>query len=333
MSVRVIRPGLLTTVQDLGRFGHQQYGVSVGGAMDSISLRIANLLVGNASGSAALEITLAGPVLSFDHDALIAICGADLSPRVDGTPIASWRPVWVRQQSRLEFGPPVRGCRAYLAIAGGFDVPSVLNSQSTYLRANLGGFQGRALQAGDLLKTGPISDWGQAMIAELSALAGNQGRSEAKWFAGADLCELDLTPPVRVLCGGQFDWFTRASQQAFFREVFTVTNQSDRMGYRLKGPPLELVHPRELISEGVTMGSIQVPAGGQSIVLMADRPTTGGYPKIAQVATVDLARLAQARPQDKIRFTPISVDEAQQALRTQDATMQRLTSGLVLMVR
>lgn len=331
MSLRVIQPGLLTTVQDRGRFGLQQYGVIVSGAMDELSFRISNLLVGNRADSPALEITLTGPALHFERDALIAIAGADLSPRVDGKPIARWKPVWVRRQSRLEFGAPVRGCRAYLAVAGGFDVPLVLQSHSTYLRAELGGFNGRALMAGDDLQFLPASVWADRMIDRLKAKAGEETAVEANWSAGVDLVDTSLTRPIRVIAGGQFDWFTPASQKAFFHEAFTVSNQSDRMGYRLTGPTLQLIEPRDLISEAVTMGSIQVPAQGSPIVLMADRPTTGGYPKIAQVATVDLPRLAQARPLDKIRFQEITVNEAQQLYRHQEATLRKLQCGIRLM--
>ena len=331
MSVRVLQPGLLTTIQDTGRFGLQQFGVIVSGAMDSLSLRISNLLVGNPPEDPVLEITLIGPALQFEKETLIAIAGADLSPTVDGRRIKAWRPVWIKQQSRLEFGAPVRGCRAYLAVAGGFDVPLVLQSYSTYLRAGLGGFQGRSLQMGDQLNLRPASDRANRMVDRLSTDAGDEAVVEAKWSAGFNLCDTSLARPVRVITGGQFDWFTHASQQAFFQDEFTVTNQSDRMGYRLKGPSLQLVEPRELISEAVTMGSIQVPAQGDPIVLMADRPTTGGYPKIAQVVTADLPRLAQAKPLDRIRFEAISLDEAQQLYRTQQATLQMMQCGIALM--
>ena len=331
MSIRVIRPGLLTTIQDQGRAGLQQFGVIVSGAMDPLALRISNLLVGNEQHSAVLEITLSGPALLFEHEALIAIAGADLSAIIDGQAVPLWRPIWVRQGSRLEFGSPLRGSRAYLSVAGGIDVPLVMHSRSTYLRARLGGFDGRSLQAGDVLNLRAASPGVSQQIKRKSERGSELPFVAPDWFAGSDLAEYLDDPTIRVMSGGQYDWFNDESREAFVSEPFSITKQSDRMGYRLAGPTLRFIQPRELVSEAVTVGTIQVPPEGQPIILMADRPTTGGYAKIAQVATVDIPVLAQLKPGAKIRFLMISVDEAQELYRSREAMIRRLGCGIAQM--
>ena len=331
MSIRVVQPGLMTTIQDLGRIGMQQYGVVVGGAMDTFAIRVANLLVANEPNAAAIEVTLMGPTLAFEHDCLIAICGADLSPRINGHAIPSDRPIWVRHGSLIEFGAPVRGCRAYLAVAGGIDVPLIMNSRSTYLRAEIGGFQGRPLQTGDLLDLLPASQKATDRQRQMSERATQQSVVIGRWFVGSDSDRSLNNPTIRIVEGSQFDWFTRESREAFLSEEFSVTNHSDRMGYRLAGPPLRLMESRELISEAVTAGTVQVPPEGQPIILMADRPTTGGYPKIAQVASVDIPILAQMKPGSRMRFQIIPLEQAQGLYRSREAMIQRMRCGIDLM--
>jgi antagonist of KipI len=297
MSILVVRPGMLTTVQDLGRFGHQHEGVSVGGAMDGPALRLANALVGNPESDAALEVTLMGPTLEFQDDAVISITGADLSAMLDNRPIPKLRAVKVEAGSQLTFGERVNGCRAYIAFRGGIDVPMVLGSRSTYLRARMGGFNGRALAKGDVLAIG-----------DADAGAGNLVPPMLMPAAPRD----DVT--VRAMRGRHFDALSIASRAAVFSadaEPFRISAQSDRMGYRLDGPPLVLQHSMEIVSEPVAFGTVQLPARGSPIILMADRQTTGGYPRILQVASVDLPLLAQAAPGTRVRFSEISLDEAQ----------------------
>jgi antagonist of KipI len=331
MSITVLEPGLLTTIQDLGRSGYQQFGVVVGGAMDPFALRIANALVANQEDAAGLEITLRGPALRFEQDLLIAICGADLTPQIDGYPVKTWRPLAVRRGSVLRFGEPQRGCRAYLAIAGGIDVPPVMGSRSTYLRAQIGGLEGRALRAGDVLTLFPSSESAARRVQRwLDAVTPAPLFCPSWSVADNQPVANDSAIVVRVLRGAQFNWFDAASQQSFFAAEFEITPQSDRMGYRLAGPQLRLVSDREMISEAVTVGTVQVPPAGQPIVLMADRQTTGGYPKIADAATVDFSALAQARPGDKIRFQEISIEAAQQLIRTRQAHLGRLKQALLL---
>jgi antagonist of KipI len=331
MSITVLEPGLLTSLQDLGRFGYQQFGVVVSGAMDTFALRVANTLVANQEDAAGLEITLRGPVLHFEQDLLIAICGADLTPTVDGHVAKLGRPMAVRQGSVLRFGESRHGCRAYLAIAGGIDVPPVMGSRSTYLRAQFGGLEGRALRAGDVLKTHASPPSVARRVQRWLDAANPAPLYCPSWTAvETQVVSNDPVIVVRAIRGAQFDWFDTASQQSFFSTEFEVTPQSDRMGYRLAGPRLRLRSDREMISEAVTAGTIQVPSAGQPIVLMADRQTTGGYPKIADAATVDLSALAQARPGDKIRFQEISIEAAQQLIRTRQANLEMLKQALVL---
>lgn len=313
MSLQIINPGLLTTIQDLGRFGYQQQGVIVSGAMDSFALRAANALVGNGQGEAALEITLLGPSIRFEKEALIAICGGDLSPCIDGQPVPLWRPVLIREGELLEFGPCTQGARAYLAVAGGLDVPIVMQSRSTYLRAGLGGFEGRALKAGDTLGFNAVSENAAAFINNGKAALTSKPFTAAPWFIGSpSRPAYSKKPLIRFVPGREFSQFTEESRDSFVSRTFRVTPQSDRMGYRLDGPVLQLQSPLETISEAVSFGTVQVPPEGNPIVLMADRQTIGGYPKIAQVCSVDLPVLAQVKPGESFQFSEISLEKAEE---------------------
>ena len=312
MSVRVLKPGPLSSLQDMGRVGYQRFGVIVSGVMDEWSHRLANLLVGNPGDEATLEITLMGPSLAFDSAALIAIVGADLSPRIAEAPVPMGLPVLVRAGSQLDFGRRTFGCRAYLAVHGGFAVEPVMGSRSTYLRAGFGGFEGRALRKGDLL---PVGDGDpRAVFPDLAR------RSGAGAEAFATLSDGTLAPivhaasearPLRAIAGQQWEAFTDEAHARLLDAEFRVNANSDRMGYRLEGPALTLREPLEMISEGVAFGTVQVPPDGNPIVLMADRQTAGGYPKIASVASVDLPLLAQTVPQQGVRFERISLEDAQ----------------------
>jgi antagonist of KipI len=311
MSVEILHGGLLTTLQDLGRFGSQKYGVIVSGAMDSVSLRLANLLVGNDQEEGALEVTMYGTKLLFEQDQLVSITGGDLQPTIDGQKAPMWRPVLIRGGSILQFKSAVSGCRAYVAFAGGIDVPLVLGSKSTYLRAGIGGLSGRALQKGDRLTCGKAaSNISRAFIRQLE-----QTNQPIAWFL--DYTQLHLfeeNVAIRVMHGSEFSRFSSESRHALFSHHYKITTQSDRMGYRLEGEPLHLSAKFDLLSEGVTYGTIQVPPSGQPIILMADRQTTGGYPKIGQVISADLPRLAQMQPNTEISFSEISLEQAETAL-------------------
>ena len=333
MSLHVLRPGLLTTVQDLGRFGYQHAGIVVSGAMDATALRVANLLVGNPEHAAGLEITLLGPRLRFEADHLLALTGAHLSPTLNGQPVPLNRPVAVRAGAELAFGAAVAGCRAYLAVAGGVAVAPVLGSRSTYLRAGLGGLHGRALATGDALLTVEPAAVSAQLMHRLQQTRRQQqlaaGWAAARWTPGPALCPTPQPNPViRALPGPEYEQFSAASQRAFWQQPFTVTTAADRMGYRLQGPPLERLTTAELLSSAVAFGTVQVPAGGQPIVLMADHQTTGGYPRIAQVITTDWSALAQVRPGGVLRFAEVTLAEAQALYLAQEQALQGLRQGI-----
>lgn len=298
-TIEVLKPGAYTTVQDLGRTGHQHLGVPVSGAMDEVAHRLANALVGNPAGAATLEATLMGPALRFGADAVIACCGADLSASVDGTavPLATAFPV--QAGAILQFGRKVAGLRGYLAVRGGFAVPGIMGSSSTYARAGFGGFGGRALRKGDVLHFSPcapgLADRSQAVrTAEAALLAATDGQG-----------------PIRVVAGPEWEQFTAAARQLWLGEPWRIGPQSDRMGYRFEGAALERSTPSNILSEPVTFGTVQVPPDGLPIVLMAERQTTGGYPRIANVIAADLFRLAQCAPGDHVRFALVDMDAAQ----------------------
>ena len=303
MSVVVLKPGMLSTFQDLGRFGQQHLGVSVTGAMDQRAHRLANMLVGNDPALATLEITLTGPTLRFTKPCCLALCGADLSATLNGQPLVLNRPIVVRAKDELSFGVRQHGTRAYLAVHGGFALEPVLGSTSTYLRSAMGGWHGRALRRDDeipLLR--PLKNKGLEDLAmDLWSL---------KIYLPAALSEPRQTF-VRLIKGQQWDEFTPESCIALLTEPYRISPDSERMGYRLQGASLLMTTPRQMISEGTTFGTIQVPASGQPIILMADRQTTGGYPKMAYVASVDLPRLAQMGPGDIVSFKAISLEQAQ----------------------
>ncbi len=303
MSFEVIKPGLMSTFQDLGRLNHQSLGIPVAGALDSNAHRISNLLVGNPVDLATLEITLMGPTLKVATACCVAISGADLSPAVNGFAVTMNRPLVLRTGDVLSFGERKSGARAYLAVHGGFCLNSMFGSTSTYLRSEIGGFQGRALKTRDVIEINrPFN--GQDL--ELLALK----LWDIKVYLRSSLVRLNRSK-IRIIKSAQWSDFTPESKANMLTETFKVTPVSDRMGYRLQGPDLKLAQPRQMISESVVFGTIQVPVGGQAIILMADRQTTGGYPKIAYVASVDHPLLAQMMPGDTFAFSLIDIAQAQ----------------------
>ena len=328
MSLLILRPGLLTSVQDLGRHGYQQDGIPVSGAMDATALRVANLLVGNAEGTAGLEITLRGPTIRFVADHLIALTGADLSPTLNGQPVGYYRPVEVAVGAELAFGTPRAGSRAYLAASGGLGIAPVLGSGATALRLGFGGWHGRALQAGDSLPCPGPTAAGQALRQALHRAPGTAW-AQASWTPGPALgSAAQLQPIIRALRGPEYAQFASDSQRDFWQQPFTITPEADRMGYRLRGPELVRHTEGELLSSAVTFGTVQVPASGQPIVLMADHQTTGGYPRIAQVITADFSVLAQARPGQALRFQEVSLVEAQALYLAQQRQLLALRRGI-----
>jgi KipI family sensor histidine kinase inhibitor len=296
--LEVIKPGLFTTVQDLGRWGYQASGVSVAGAMDPLALRLANALVGNAAGQAGLEITLTGPTLRVRKACVLALAGAPMELRLNGRPAAWGLALELKPADELEIGRAARGARAYLGLAGGIEVPLALGSRSTYTRAGFGGLAGRALKAGDVLAAGPA--------------AGLPPRSSAAELPLPTANEVTL----RTVLGPQDDHFSPESIERLLREPFRITTDADRMGCRLASQqPLTHRGPAEIPSDGVALGSVQVPPQGQPIVMLADRASVGGYPKIATVVSADVRLLAQCRPGMRVRFQQVSPEEGRQALR------------------
>jgi antagonist of KipI len=327
VTFTILGAGLQTTVQDLGRPLHQRAAIPAGGAMDRLACRAANLLVGNPDDAALLETTLIGPSISFDEQTFISLAGGDLAATLDGAAIPNWHAVLAPARSVLRFAQPRVGCRAYIAFAGGIDVAAVFGSRSTYLRGGFGGLAGRALRADDRLATLPPSRTSRAMMAALIAADARV----ARWSLGATLRpHYSDRATVRAIEGAHISLLSPESRARLVEQPFRVSASSDRMGYRLEGTPLELSAPTDLMSEGVAFGTVQLPPGGAPIVLMSDRQTTGGYPRIAEVASVDLPLIAQLKPGDQVRFCFISLGEAQQLYLAQEAELAQARVGLAL---
>ena len=305
--VTVLRSGLFTTVQDLGRWGYQAEGVPVSGAMDLVAHRTANALVGNRPSAATLEVTLVGPEVRIEHAVTMAITGADLSATVDGVPVPMNHPARFTAGSVLRFGERRSGVRACIAFEGGVEAPLLLGSRSTHVRSALGGIGGRPLAASEQLTLGPAREDASLRLRQAPLLT-----------AGPEAGR------VRVLPGPQDDWFPPGAMEVLQHTRFTVASQSDRMGYRLLGGRLPRHEGEEMISDATFPGAIQVPASGEPILLMADRQTTGGYPQIATVITADLPRVAQLGPGDSIEFRVCTRAEALQALIEQESRLRAL---------
>jgi antagonist of KipI len=333
MALKMLRAGILTTVQDLGRWGYQRFGVPVGGVMDEVSHRLANWLVGNDETHASVEMTLVGPGFTVTRDTLLAVCGGDFEPRVNAVAMPRARPVLVRAGSVLEFGPCRTGCRGYLALAGGVLVPPVMGSRSTYLRGAFGGFHGRALRRGDLLDT-PALDAARFPGLHHRLVAGRARMAYPGWSAAE---RVDLLSPgpysIRFMPGRHWLRFGEAARERFCLSEYGIRPQSDRQGYRLSGPVLAPEQPIEMLSEGVAYGTIQVPPDGEPIVLMASRQTTGGYPRLGEVASVDLPLLAQLPPGSAVRFQPITLEEAQSLLLAREREMARTREAILMQAR
>lgn len=296
MQVTVLSPGLFTTIQDRGRFGYIASGIGPSGAMDADALEAANWLVGNRPDEAVLEATLLGPTLLFEKDCICALTGADMGARIGSKPVPRYQPFWVQAGQTLTLGAAVTGCRGYLALQGGIQLPQELGSRSTNLKCALGGYGGRALRRGDRL---PVPD-------ETHPNCIDRRRRPVTY---------DQQVEVRVIPGPQADAFPQSAFDTLTSALFTLSDQSDRMGLRLTGPVIETVSGSDIISDGIALGAIQITSAGQPIILMADRQTTGGYAKIGTVCTVDLPKLAQLRPGGTVRFSLITVEQAQRLLR------------------
>lgn len=316
-TLHIIQPGMLSTIQDRGRYGYQRFGMPTAGAMDTFALRAANALLGNDDNAACIEATVLGPRIKLLTDTRIAITGANVSPRLDGEPIPMWKAVAVREGSRLEFRGPSDGMRAYLAVSGGIDVPVTMGSRATYIKAAIGGMDGRPLRAGDVLRAfGDGSD--------LRASSDFPPEAAPKYGSSHEL---------RVVLGPQDAAFTQAGIDTFLSAAYTVSINSDRMGYRLEGAPIEHTDGPDVVSDGTPLGGIQIPGDGQPIILLADRGTTGGYAKIATVISADLSKVAQAMPGHTVTFKAVSVEDAQEVHRHQEALLNSIRGSAVAAAR
>lgn len=299
MSIKVITPGMLSTIQDGGRKGFAAMGFNASGVMDVRSYHIANALVGNFTDEAVIEMTYLGGSFKFLESNYIAITGADMSPKLDGVPVEMYTTVFVKQDETLTFSVAESGMRAYIAVRGGIDVPVIMGSRSTNLKCKLGGLDGRPLKAGDIVPCRDVYDEFHKHLIH----------SAPKEDFGSD----EIT--VRVLLGPQDDYFTDHGIKTFLNSTYTVTNESDRMGCKLSGEKIEYKNTVDIISDGIVFGSIQIPRTGNPIIMLADRQTTGGYAKIATVISVDLPLLAQARPGTKVYFELIDRQKAERLLK------------------
>ena len=308
----VIRPGAYTIIQDRGRFGYQQFGVPVCGVVDSFAYKVANALVGNFQGQAVLEATILGPTMKALSRGFIAVTGGNLSPVLNNTPIPMWESVPIHPDDMLQFKVIKSGCRAYIAVAGGIDVPLVMGSRSTYVAGRIGGIDGRPLSAGDRLKKGKGEGTGKAGLRAPSRLI--------------PIYSNDIE--LRVILGPQDDYFSDALK-TFFSSSFKVSAQSDRMGYRLEGN--QIMHrkgvEKSIISEPSVPGGIQIPPDGQPIILLVEQ-TVGGYIKIATVISPDIGKVGQAKPGDWIHFQQVEIEEAHRILKEEEEKIESIKTCL-----
>ena len=295
MGIQIINGGFLTTVQDMGRYGYQETGMSVSGVMDTRAASLANILVGNDAGEAVIEITMMGPTMKFTKDEIIAVTGGDLGAKIDGKPMERYRAVLIKAGQTLSFMGMYGGSRAYIAFAGGLDIPVVMGSRSTNLKSKVGGYEGRKLGAGDEIGFRAPAAWLPNMSERKYELP---NYSAKEWT-------------LRVAMGPQDDCFTEKGIDTFLNSTYTISNEYDRMGCRMEGDVIEHKNGGDIITDGISFGAVQVPSHGNPIVMMADHQTTGGYTKIANVISVDLPVLAQCMPGMKIHFEKVTVDEAQ----------------------
>jgi antagonist of KipI len=313
-TFEVLSPGIMSTVQDLGRFGCARYGVAASGALDGFAVRVGNLLVGNDENAAVVETTLMGLRITVLRDTVVAVTGGDLQARKGSEPLPMWQSHVVREGETIVFSGPASGLRSYLAVAGGIQVPAVMGSRSTNLSTGFGGFDGRPLHKGDILSAEPLKDAvrfaARAFIPEAVPVYASPWR-------------------LRVVWGPQDDHFPEEGRQTFVTAAFTVSPESDRTGIRLKGPVVTRKPGMEesIISEGILSGAIQVPGDGQPIIILGET-ASGGYRKIATVISADLPLLGQVTPGDEVAFRAVSMEEALQALREVESKLEKFKRTL-----
>lgn len=311
MELKVLKPGMLTTVQDLGRWGYQASGVPVAGAMDIPALRMGNAMLGNSDEAAALEVTLMGPELIVSDRGLVVFAGAELGFAINGFEVGSWRASVVREGDVISFKGVRSGCRGYLCASGGIDVPSVMGSRSTYVRASIGGFGGRPLRAGDRVKVGEPAP---LML-----------RTEGFCLPRELRPDCDLTRPLMIVKGLQAEAFTEEGLATLFGSEYTISSESDRMGCRFEGAKIEhREQGADIVSDAIPLGAVQIPGHGLPIAMLADRQTTGGYTKVGVLSPLSIQALVQRVPGTKVRFAVASLEEATEELRTIKQTVEEV---------
>ncbi|PYZ96858.1 allophanate hydrolase [Alteribacter lacisalsi] len=321
--IKVLKPGLQTTVQDNGRAGYYETGMPPSGALDQYSYAVANMLAGNKKGAAVLEITYMGPELSFEQDTVIAVTGAAIPPKINGESVSSWETLEVKKGDILSFDFVKQGARSYLAVAGGIDVPSVMNSRSTYTLCGIGGYEGRALEGDDWLSVGDLK--------ERNIKTGTRVKEQY-------IPDFPKNHEIRVITGLCNYRLTDESKQRFLNLEWTVTPEANRVGYRLKGERLEFVpreqpfgagsNPSNVVDLGYPIGSIQIPDGVEPIALLNDAVTGGGYATVATIISTDLNKIAQAKTNEKIKFTSVTMEEAMQARKDMKQKLEEVERTL-----
>ncbi len=312
MGIRVLKAGMLTTVQDLGRTGYQSQGFSVAGVMDVRSFKIANLLLDNPENEAVLEFTLIGPTLQFSSETIVAITGGDFTPTLNGEPVPMYQALYINRGDILKFGSARTGSRGYLSFSSYLDIPVVMGSRCTNLKSRIGGFKGRKLKDEDYINF-------------------RIKRRYLPFFLSRKLKPDDFSQEsavLRVVMGPQDDMFDRQGIETFLSREYTVTSDFDRMGCRLEGPFIAQKASMDMISDGIAYGSVQVPSHGKPIILLSDRQTTGGYPKIATVASVDIPKLVQRKTDHRIRFEAIRVQEAQKLYLEEERAYEKMRNEI-----
>jgi antagonist of KipI len=323
MSIRIIEQGISDTIQDKGRFGYSDSGINFNGVMDPVAACVANYLVGNNENDAVMEVHFPAPVMLFDNPVMIAITGGDFSPVINDTPVPCNTAIMVPAASVLRFTKIKWGARACLSVKGGFDLPRWLDSFSTNLKAKAGGMEGRTLKKGDIINLNTRLSFGEGTgVRSLS----EKNIKPLPWHA-------DITPVyttgniIRTIKGGEYIHLTECSETILDGNTFTISPQSDRMGFRLNGSPLQSKEQQQMISSAVTNGTVQLLPNGQLIILMADHQTTGGYPKIAHVISADIPKLAQMQINTSLRFQFVSVEDAEALLLEQHHHLQQLKNA------
>lgn len=311
-KIRIVKPGTFSTIQDLGRYGYQKYGIPVSGAMDRYSLQIANILVGNKRDEACIEVTMIGPTIKFIDNQVFAVTGAEFPLKLNDTFVEMNRAIEAKPKDILEFGVASRGCRGYISFAGGIDIPSVLGSKSTYIKAQIGGIDGRILKNDDILSI------------KKTNLFDLKSRKAPEDLIPAFCNEITL----RVIIGPEIERFSVEGINTFFNNLYELSTNCDRMGYRLNGPKINHVNGADIISSGINMGTVQITPDGLPIIMMADRQTIGGYTRIANVIGVDIPLLSQLVPGSKIRFKEVDIDSAQKILLEQETKLSKFELSL-----